>query len=416
MPLVTKIGVYVIKPFGIGIFDAITISYAIFISSFITVLIYAFFQLFKKTYSFWIANFTSIIFVFFHFWIFRKYKTGNSYMLWTRDACTYYYYVIPNLLNVILVLWVAVKPEICDSLSNNDLKRKAVFLFVLYYSIFSNIWGSIIFAAYLSGKILIEILRMLKNGESFIASVKKHVSSLLILVLWLLSQLIELSGGRASVVQKTNYFTGIKSTLGFCYDTVKNISSSFLLFAVILIIGGCATAIAKNELASLGKKCLQYVWASVVIFMYLILTCAKVEPEYISRPDVYYGLFAFLCIIELICLAEILKHCKNIMVYMPLIISIIFFHIDTQGKTFVESTLLNEEPEIINDINNNIVDQFLKAEASGEKTLKLYVPKYESEDNWPYATYAGSRLSSFMYEYGITDRYIEVSEIIPVSK
>ena len=64
MPLVTKIGVYVIKPFGIGIFDAITISYAIFISSFITVLIYAFFQLFKKTYSFWIANFTSIIFVY----------------------------------------------------------------------------------------------------------------------------------------------------------------------------------------------------------------------------------------------------------------------------------------------------------------------------------------------------------------
>ena len=53
------------------------------------------------------------------------------------------------------------------------------------------------------------------------------------------------------------------------------------------------------------------------------------------------------------------------------------------------------------------------AQQEGKDSIDLYVPKFDSSDNWPYAIYANERLGTCLYKLGVIDAPINIKELIP---
>ncbi len=146
---------------------------------------------------------------------------------------------------------------------------------------------------------------------------------------------------------------------------------------------------------------------------YNIVTCNKVDPEYIKRVDVLWGMLLWVVLIEIYAIITLCKQCHDVAVWLPLGLILIFCNIDTKGKTFDEALVGINEPEDAYVVCEYIVDQLKAADSQGNTHIDLVVPYYGTDDNWPIATYVGDSVSDMAYEYGITSHKIEIDSIIP---
>ena len=93
----------------------------------------------KKQYTVNQSLFRSIFFLLSHFWIFRIDYQMNDYMLRTSDACTYFFYVIPNLMNATAVLRLEADPPLRNLRpSNTSYLKKSVFFVCLFLYLFKH--------------------------------------------------------------------------------------------------------------------------------------------------------------------------------------------------------------------------------------------------------------------------------------
>lgn len=416
MPLISKIGMFGLAPIlgRENVFDALTICYAVVVSIAIVMVF--------KLISLWLGKkndnkrylLLGCILIFInHFWIFRSAQTNNQYMLYTRDACTFFYYLIPNLLNVVLVLWMMMDDEIGEFTKGGAGKRSA-WIVLLYFCIFSNAWASIITAAYVGYKLLESFIIFFQRKEiKFKTYIISQISRFVILLLWLIQQIFELSGGRAGMDQEAASFTQkLVLTLKHLWALIKTVNIPFIISFAIIVIGGIVLMLVKKKRDSF--RIVGSLFAIMVIIgIYDIITCAAVDPSYIRRADVIYGLFIFAMLIEVVALYEIMTYVKMVEIFVPLLIILAIFNCDTKGKTYLDSTIYQLKPSVVNEINMDILNQLIEADEKGLSEIELLIPKFKTSDNWPYTTYAGNRFASFAYEYGYTKKQITVKKVIP---
>ena len=143
MPLVSQGSALLYRIFGGNILDWLTFGRAFFLAAVITGLSAAVYRLLRKHgIPAWQSCAGLVIFLLMHFWIFKqKRQDGSIYMLWTDCACTCFHYVIPNLMNAILVLWLHMDRDLHELFRPEKALKKAFFVFYAYLCIFSNIWG-----------------------------------------------------------------------------------------------------------------------------------------------------------------------------------------------------------------------------------------------------------------------------------
>ena len=158
MPLASTIGVYVFYPIMGDFFASLTLSYAMFTAASMTALVYAVHRKFDRSNMGDSLLLIVYFFVIAHFWIFRTSESGNNYMLKSADACTYFYYVIPNLLNAAAVLWYSMDEGLHGSKILGKWKKGAAFVFVVYFCIFSNIWAGVIMGAYIGAVLSYDLI------------------------------------------------------------------------------------------------------------------------------------------------------------------------------------------------------------------------------------------------------------------
>lgn len=130
MSLISEICSYFIYPITGDYFKTLTGGYAFSVSVFITVYVVNVYKFLYKKYNMGIFSCTAIIIFYLlcHFWIFRKAESGNDYMFRASDACIYFYYVIPNIMNCIAVLWMMYDRNVLELREkNNILKNQFLF-------------------------------------------------------------------------------------------------------------------------------------------------------------------------------------------------------------------------------------------------------------------------------------------------
>lgn len=184
----------------------------------------------------------------------------------------------------------------------------------------------------------------------------------------------------------------------------------FLLGAIGIVVSGVAViAVRKDRQAA--KRLLILAVNILIVALYLILSCARTRAGYLSRPDVQYCAFFLGMLLLMSCADSVLQWYPIVKTVWPLLLAVAVCNCNTAGRTYGESLACNDSPEACMRVSDDIMQQFLDAEAEGKSQIVLEVPVFQSSDNWPIANYAGSRFSAHFYKFGVTEKYIEVTEI-----
>ena len=417
MPLCGSVAAFVVNPIVHNYLKSITIVTSFLVSFMITLYIYMFVKMIKVRFKLpeYKSLFLGALFFLFHFLLLVVGSENNQYMFFTHNVNCYYNYLIPNLLNFIMVFYFISKEKMDFSLSSIKDVKSGILLLLIYISIFSNLLCNIVIGVYAGVEVLIHFLEDGKK-KSIIEFFKKYFILILILISWLVSVIYELSGGRAKVKYPTSVISGIYDSIRkLGYSLVYNVNRLLLITFVIIIIIFLIN-IFKEHIFSKNKKkaifYLKYILYIVVITLYYILICPKIGPDYILRIEDVYGIYAYCLVFVFICLAYILKKHPKIIIIFPIVICFCAIELNGSIKTLKESNTSNISPLLCEKIDNDMIKQIKQADIDKKSKIEVHVIDNNNNDNWPQATYMGRRISHTLYKHGIIKKQIDIT-IVP---
>lgn len=418
MPAIAGFAHWAIEPFVGSFVTAQIIAHAVIASVFITFYLALLEIMLEKTFS--LSRFSAIcltvLFFAFHFLALRIWQIGNGYFFWSVDVTAFYYYVLSNLLCASIVLYAARTGIISNFFNNKDLKRKSIFVAGLYFALFSNLFASIIVASFATVSVIEDLLKERKQKHlNLYVLVKRNGLSILIIITWLVIQVMEANGGRSeSLSSDFNFLDQLKAGITLLADIEFNrtfsliVLGSYLLFFCLLIKEKGAHSLASKSIVA----CLI---CGIISLFYVILICTKAGLGYLTRPDVLFGSFFFICVGSIISLTEAFRKYKKLVLILPLVVLMVVNQINTTGQTFKNTNSWGVSNEIAISVTEDIIGQIKTESSKGAETMQLRIPKSDTEDNWPLAIYGGFYYSNSLLEFGIIDKEINI-EIIPDSK
>ena len=381
---------------SLGYIESQCLVFAAVLSVFIAFYVRAFAVLIRKKFelNYGATILISAIFLLLHFLIYRTAKSDNLYMFWSYDATCYFYYTIPDLLCCTLVMYFESSGILDSFFSKDKLLAKSFIVVAVYFAIFSNLFNSAILAIYM--------------GYEIVKSRKIKLMPALIIVLWLISMVFEALGGRGSV--------GINNPLRLnyvIYDFLTDFTSMSIYFIglVLLIVASAfiVNAVKKKKKSGLLKKLAPHIFAFFVISIFELLLCAKIEPQYIKRPQVFFGIAFAIFIITTFCLADIVKSVPQTLLVLPIMAIVMLSITNTQQITFAESNTMNLPWQTCINIDNDLISQITDADSRGEAQMTLEVMDTGWDDNWPHSNHVVYGIEQSLYKHGIISKHMEIT-------
>ncbi len=360
------------------------------------------------------ANCTAIFFAMLHFLVFRTEYERNLYMFHTYDACCVFYYTVPALTAGGLVMWLLAGNDLQDILTHGSILKKSLWLTVLYFAVYSNLFGSILLASYSGWMLVNGLIKGVKRHASAAAFLKSHSSHLLIVLFWLSAVLLEMTGGRAesigSPAEKTGFAVKMGETLRIFILMLANSNLLFrLLFAMLTILG--LILFFRNRRA--GKQSdVEHVIAALMLcglvtFVFIIFLSAAVQPSYVSRPEaVFPVMFVMFAVLALV-LTELAESVTWTGMLLPVALLVMFGFTNTRFLTFADSNPLNMNGNAAKKMQNEIYESIITAANNGESEIYVPAPMSNQPGNWPHINNVGNLMAEYFLKYGIIDRKID---------
>lgn len=420
MPFCSAAASYLLMPLTGDYIGSLTIMNAIVVSAFITVYVRCFGELVKRVFSLSALNtaFASALFLVFHFLVFRSRETDNIHMFHCVNVTCYYYYLIPSLLCASLAMYMTENSRFENFLAQGSMAKKSLFCLALYFAIFSNLSNSVILAVYAGSRLLIDFVKQVKTEKKDFRLTKFLRADFLfaaILLAWLISAVYELNGGRSMAAQgqTVSLLYNLKVTVWNLLDMVRSCSGAFLITAAVLMAaaGILFFLSRKKERADRDFLTQAVIWlvCGAAMGVCLIVLCAMVEPAYMYRSEYLFGLVFYGFMILMVCFAYVIRKQPKVILAVPIILCILISEINTRGNTFAEANMSALDAETCTRISNDLVEQVAAAEQAGQTEMTLYVPVWETEDNWPHAAQLMHRISYALEEHGIIEQPIKVT-------
>lgn len=403
-PICGYFAAYVVFPIVGDYLTAFTLAAALTVSIFIAAYVVLFVKFAEKIFGLdkLTANIFGAIFLLLHFAIFLQHNTqDNFYLFHTTDADCYFNYVLPNLLNAALVLFLA-RVDVTKKFFER-VTPAAVFLFSAFYlAIFSSVLSSNILAIFIFVELISRVEFKKFKPRKFFTNNK---TLFVILIFWLISLLFEANGGRAkSIAHEENYFSLVIETAYVMIQSLlfENRGSALMIFSIVTMPFIWR---AEGELWRVMKKfllCLP-LWT-----VYTILVTARAEMSYSLRPDVQFGIFFFLFVIFLAALSFWVKKFPRVAFIVPILFFALFTWIFSGKRTLCPSTFNHVPEKICVEVSRHIIDQIIAADRAGLSEVTITVPKGDDVDNWPHPLYMGKNISRTLNAHGIISRRIEI--------
>ena len=416
LPLTDYFAGRCIMPLTGNLFTAISLVDGVLVSDLIALYFFLFFRFMCKLTGKCadiVPVTLTLLFAVLHFSIFVCQKNGNSYLFLAVDQTTYFHYMIPDILNSIIVLWLMNDDILTDYFSKSRILRKILFLPLAYFSIFSNVFCCIISAAWVGCSLLFDALHDLRR-EGILLFIRRRVMKFLFLLTWLTAQIFEMNGNRAAELSaKNNFSTAFLASLqNFCRTVAKANRGSLLILCLVIVLFFVWIFVKRDKTGEEDFRfCIPAAWlAGLLALIYIALICSKAGAWYITRPDASFGIYFYLFTAVLLMGARILSSGPKIVYAFFTAFAILL--ITTASADYKESNQGGYDAETCLRIDNDIVDQFTKVYNNGGNSLALYVPKYQSEDNWPLALYSGDYYSFAFHNMGMMHRFFYV-DVVP---
>ncbi len=421
MPLCGSIASFIIYPITQDYIGSFTIVTAFVVAFFISIYIYTFSRLLYKKSSLNITTTIAltVLFFLFHFLLFASNDVDNQYLFLSHNVNCYYNYLIPNLLNFIIVFTLLTKDDVDYSLSLKNPFKKGLYFLILYTAIFSNLYCNIILVVFAGSILIINFCKEIKHKFNIKNFIKKYFVLLAIISAWFISLIFELSGGRAQYPYNGNYLSALIEAI----TNIKTVMTTFNRSVIMLLIGIVIIFIIsliinikkKNENENLKKVFAILILSIFFIFAYFILISAKVNPSYVTGAEYIYGLWAYFLVLVFMCFGYLINKYPQVAVILPFLVVFFFIDYNCSLRTFKESNTSNIDPIICKKIDEDLVFQIKEAEKKRLSKVYLHVPQSRTDDNWPHTTYFGDRISNTLYKHGITKKKLNI-EIVPDSQ
>ena len=406
LPLVSDFGAHIVHIFVKDYIFSLTIAYALCGSAVIVLFFLVLAETLKEQFGISYQNKLLVcMFVFlFCFSLYRSDWNKNSYVFWARNLNCFFNYVIPGILNAILIMIHMNNKE--DK--NRSFVQTGLVLVLTYLAVFSNLFHSAILVTYL-GTVLLLNLSEIKNGIKEYVSKNKY--ELGTIVLWLLSLILESQGRRAdqgnglSMAVVADTFKGLLSWI----KSINKFTGCVIVLAVVVALF-CAIK-GKRQNNSFIRMFRISAISGLLLLAFLVLLCSVVDSKYITRTDAMFGMSFWLLFVFAISFASIIDEYKLVLIISPFLLYLLLVNALNAGKTFSESNEMNISPEKCIAVDNDLISQIVEADKMGLEEMTLHVPVGVDDVNWPHALYMGGRFANTLSQHGVISKCLEVNVV-----
>lgn len=147
-----------------------------------------------------------------------------------------------------------------------------------------------ILAAYLGSEMIFHTIAVIRNKRRFQVWLSENSMLVLLIAIWLSSQIFELNGMRAVDIVGDKPFE-IGRTIADIPLVLKGMNHRYVFTIVILFAVGVTILLRSGDKEKRLTIC-RWGVASVLAFLYLILSCGKVGADYVRRPMCFMGFFS----------------------------------------------------------------------------------------------------------------------------
>ncbi len=410
MPLLSYFGVYVIMPITKSYCKSLTLAHALFGSLIITVYFLELALLFyrKKLASATASIGYGALFMLLHFISVIHIGCENYLMLSSANLTCFYNYTLPAVINAALVMHFMSYGGVEKLFKDTTLVHWISVVICGYFAINSNLYSSVVLAAYVGTELLLSLIDSIKSKRfNIIKYCRNYWISLFIIFSWLVTNFLEMRGGRAGLSQG-NFIGNFLAVSSLTVESLLNLNVFLLAFGIVIFV----LWKKKRNDARKGTVTKFLLYAGLTL-VYLMLLSAVVNSGYIYRQEVmicfwFYTFLALIAIFNELLIVD-RKYMRTLFILAGTIILLAIY----PGKIFVNYNFSNLSYSQCEALMNDYVEQFKTAEKDGLSEITLYVPVYKDESNWPFPDFFGDRISNSLYEHGIVDHRIQVKEIAP---
>lgn len=415
-PTIAMIAAYVVTPIIGDYLNALVVSHSIVISMFITIYLFSVQKLLEWRYktSYRINFCIILVYTLLHFLILRISDSNNDYLWYSRDVNCYYNYLIPNMLNASLVLW----------LMRHDLRKITqssnfcILLFITFLALFSNLYSTVILIAYVGSVLLLDLFDYKKGNGTWLKDyIKDHTFYLISIIIWIIVQWFEVNGNRANAYGYTDIslVETIKKTIK--YLLLLRFNLWFIIITLGAIIGAKIYDYIKGEhrIWHIGKLNKIIILSFALSLTYLILLSSQVRPIYIIKSDVIISYVFFYLLLFVLAICFLCTKTNLAKTIMPLLIFFILVTINTKGNVFKDVQYWNgTDLYTCEKFDRDVIRQVQNADTQGLDSLVIYVHKYKDGLNWPQDFDHSEYIGLTLQKHGIIKKKITtIYEYLP---
>ncbi|WP_026497661.1 hypothetical protein [Butyrivibrio sp. WCD2001] len=409
MPVVSYLGVHYIMPLTHNYCLSLTLAHALFGSTLLTLYFSEFSLLFyrKKICSLSLSIIYGILFIILHFIAYIHSGNSNIFLIWSEDLTCFYNYTLSSVLCASLVMHSMSYGGMKSLYKKSTLPHKAILAIWLYFAIFSNLFSSVILAAYVGTDLLFNLIESIRNRHfNLIKYCSCNIINLLIIIIWFLSNFLETTGGRADDIGKST-LENVPLTISL--SLVNILAINVFITALGLVV--CILWIKKHDF--FRRTVFNFIFYLFLSISYLIILSATVEPNYIYRAEVAIDILFYLFLALIAALNGLIYISKKYARLLIILSGTCILLFIQPGKVFFSYNNSNISYKKCEALMEDIIAQFKDAEQSGKNEVALIVPKYDVMYNWPLADFAGDNIAIALHNHGITQSLISVNEIVP---
>ena len=414
MPTGGAIAAFLIYPITGDYVGALTFVESFIEAIFIFAMLYAFYKVSIKRFklSKWAALACEVLFFMSFFFVFKKFNQPSYSGFWAADLTCVFYYIIPGLLNLTLVLYMMQEESFMQYFKSLNNKKKGFFLLLVYFAIFSNTQLNIIIASFCSVKLL-EIFYKAIRVRKFNNIVTCSWLYATILVFWILTVIFDLNGKRAKYVSSANegsFLINFIKTWQQFINFIKEQNIFIIGILIFVLISSLVIATIQWKKLSLDYvKLIGYVFFCFLCsLVYLLLAYTKAGSSYAGRPDAMWAVISLFLLGVNLAVVFYIKMYAALTTFIPLICVVIAIFSFNVNERLVYAANADHDPITIKKIDNYIINQIITADRKGKASVVVKVPR-ESEDatpevttsNWPHPYNMAVWLQNTLYSHHI---------------
>lgn len=399
LPLCAQFAVSFVKPLCGDYIWSITLTAGVVISLIIALYVHLFARLLQRVMKggTGAAVLVAAAFFLFHFKSWMSPWIPGRHLFYSLDLNNTFNYVVPGLLNAILMLYLEQCSHGSEGLNGQPAAVQGVMLLLVYLAVFSNMFLNCILAVYAGVCLLENLIAAIQKKETIKSVLSGNLLNICILVLWCVCAFFELSGGRAGSVSggTQTRIDSLKAAVWAMLDTVELMDDFVFYGCIALVAAGLLALLAsrgRHETdRAYGKLMLRHAANCLLITVYLLLLGSVAGAVYMYRVDILFVIMVHVLVMTFCSAAYILKRFPRIQVLMPAAVFILGIEV-MMGMNNFELTNTGNTTQHALDVNRNLVEQVVAADRQGLTEMTLIVPYAPTPDNFPYPTYMGDNM------------------------